>query len=60
MDMDPFTEHAMRMDELELAVQNYLSCYADAEAYTGDDDYEMLHLESACEYWRNEMWRLVG
>ena len=46
--------------DLRQTVENYLACVAEADAYTGDDDYEMLHLDSAVRYWRDELWRIVA
>jgi len=47
-------------NELRQTVENYLSAHAEAEAYTGDDDYEMLHLAGSVQYWRDELWRMVA
>jgi hypothetical protein len=50
----------MTYDVLRQTVENYLSACAEADAYIGDDDYEAGHLDRAMQYWRDELWRLVG
>jgi hypothetical protein len=48
-----------RLMQIDEAVRNYLSVVHEAEQYDGDDDYHMLHLEGAVQWWRDELWRLT-